>query len=102
MGKQADWHEFQMVGHHQLVTVTWTVDRSPIDIDPVVPIIEPSPCDGGESRLLINIHPFVVESNPVITIISGNRTFRVIEETSIGDLDDGTWDIKIRDPKKRY
>jgi hypothetical protein len=88
MNEQSHWNEFEMKLSNPLLSVLWTFQRQPISLDIDDPMKEPS-LDSMASELTITLDPRVVESNPVITIVAGDRIFRVIENLPDGLFGEG-------------
>jgi hypothetical protein len=78
MSEQPHWNEFEMKLRNPLLSVLWTLQRQSVSLDNDDPMKEPS-LDRMESELTITLDACVVESNPVITIVAGDRIFRAIE-----------------------
>jgi hypothetical protein len=78
------------MGH--ALQVTWILERR------LNAVIDPLVCDMGSS-LTITLDPRVVESDPIITIVAGDRIFRVIENLPDGLFGEG-WD-HMRDKAAR-
>lgn len=81
MSEQPHWHEFEMKLRNPLLSVIWTLQPAPtqpISVDTDDPMKEPS-MDRMESAVTITLDALVVESNPVITIVAGDRIFRAVE-----------------------
>ena len=65
--------------------ITWTVTRplAAVNIDGH-DLLAPGMPSGGAATLTITLDARVIASNPVMTIVAGDRTFRVIENLPDG------------------